>query len=160
MYKNFDNCATLDELKAAYRKAALENHPDRGGDTATMQRINAAYEARFNTLKDGVTTTKTAETAETAADFVKIIDELLRLDGLEIELCGRWLWISGNTYPHKAALKAAGCRWCSRKKMWNWHLPEDSRAGNRQHTMEEIRDKYGSRVFSSGGTSGRVAIGA
>lgn len=31
-------------VKAVYRTLALLHHPDRGGDTAAMQRINAAYE--------------------------------------------------------------------------------------------------------------------
>jgi len=30
-------------VKAAYRTLATLHHPDRGGDTATMQRVNAAY---------------------------------------------------------------------------------------------------------------------
>jgi hypothetical protein len=30
-------------VKAAYRCLALLNHPDRGGDTATMQKINSAF---------------------------------------------------------------------------------------------------------------------
>jgi hypothetical protein len=36
--------ASRAEIKAAYRQAALANHPDRGGDAAVMKRINAAYE--------------------------------------------------------------------------------------------------------------------
>ena len=47
----FENCKTLDELKKAYKAAAMKNHPDIGGSTAEMQRINAAYEARFEELK-------------------------------------------------------------------------------------------------------------
>ena len=35
----FAACKTLDELKKAYKAAALKNHPDLGGDTATMQAI-------------------------------------------------------------------------------------------------------------------------
>jgi len=31
-------------IRAAYRVMAQLHHPDRGGDTAAMQRINAAYE--------------------------------------------------------------------------------------------------------------------
>ena len=34
---------TLDDLKAAYRKAAMKHHPDRGGNTNAMQIINRAY---------------------------------------------------------------------------------------------------------------------
>lgn len=35
---------TPTELKAAYRKRAIELHPDRGGDSATFRRLLAAYE--------------------------------------------------------------------------------------------------------------------
>jgi DnaJ-class molecular chaperone len=36
--------ATQDEIKKAYRKLATKHHPDKGGDTATFQKIAAAYE--------------------------------------------------------------------------------------------------------------------
>lgn len=35
---------TSDELKRLYYKLAAANHPDKGGSTAAMQRINVAYE--------------------------------------------------------------------------------------------------------------------
>jgi DnaJ-class molecular chaperone len=39
---------TEDELKKAYRKLAMEHHPDKGGDASKFSNINSAYE----TLKD------------------------------------------------------------------------------------------------------------
>jgi DnaJ-class molecular chaperone len=36
--------ATPDEIKKAYRKLASQNHPDKGGDTATFQKIQTAYD--------------------------------------------------------------------------------------------------------------------
>lgn len=36
--------ATMTELKAAYRKRAVELHPDRGGDAETFRKLLAAYE--------------------------------------------------------------------------------------------------------------------
>jgi curved DNA-binding protein len=35
--------ATPDEIKKAYRKLASQHHPDKGGDTATFQRVEEAY---------------------------------------------------------------------------------------------------------------------
>lgn len=35
--------ATRDELTEAWRRLAREHHPDRGGDVAAMQALNAAY---------------------------------------------------------------------------------------------------------------------
>ncbi len=35
--------ATQDEIKRAYRKLAMKNHPDMGGDTAKFQEIDRAY---------------------------------------------------------------------------------------------------------------------
>lgn len=40
--------ASPDELKRAYRKLAMQHHPDRGGDEQHFQKINEAYD----TLKD------------------------------------------------------------------------------------------------------------
>ena len=36
--------ATKQEIKAAWKRAAVANHPDLGGSTKVMQKINAAYE--------------------------------------------------------------------------------------------------------------------
>jgi molecular chaperone DnaJ len=44
-----DKDASADEIKKAFRRAAVEHHPDRGGDEAKFKEINEAYEV----LKDG-----------------------------------------------------------------------------------------------------------
>lgn len=39
-----DKTASQEDIKKAYRKLASIHHPDKGGDTATFQQIQAAYE--------------------------------------------------------------------------------------------------------------------
>ena len=162
--KYFTTCTTLDELKKEYRRLAMANHPDRGGDEATMKAINAEYASRFEVLKSQHNTTADAyhKTTEAPEEFREILEKLLKLDGLEIELCGCWLWIGGNTREHKEELKAAGCRWSNNKKMWYWHhIEEGSKWHRGKRTMSEIRTKYGSQVFTADGeTTGYARIGA
>ncbi len=43
--------AGQDEIKKAYRKLALEMHPDRGGDPEQLKRVNAAYAILGDTEK-------------------------------------------------------------------------------------------------------------
>lgn len=43
--------ASPDEIKKAYRKLASQHHPDKGGDTATFQKIQTAYDTLSNPEK-------------------------------------------------------------------------------------------------------------
>merc|ERR1719506_3026091 len=39
-----DPAATNEEIKKAYRRTAMECHPDKGGDKEEFQELNSAYE--------------------------------------------------------------------------------------------------------------------
>ena len=159
----FANCRTLEELKKEYRRLVMLHHPDRGGDTATMQDINNEHDIVFEQLKrrHNANNDDQHQTTETPEEFRNIILALLKLNGLTVELCGSWLWISGDTRPHKEALKAAGCRWSSSKKMWYWRHQEDGAHWSRgKKSMSQIRMKYGSEVFAGSNGSGAYALEA
>lgn len=154
MFKFFNGVETLDELKKSYRKLAMMYHPDMGGDSETMKQINDEHDRLFEILKrrHNSMADENHQTTETAEEFREIIAKLIILDGLEIELCGSWLWIGGNTKENKDALKAAGCRWSKNKNKWYWHHAEEGRKWYKGHsTMADIRTKYGSQVVSKGG---------
>lgn len=50
--KYFNNIHSLTELKKQFRTLAIANHPDKGGDTETMQEINAEFDALFAIWKN------------------------------------------------------------------------------------------------------------
>lgn len=156
----FVNCTTLEELKMEYRRLAMMYHPDReGGDLAIMKMVNNDHDEMFEILKKRANATAGAgrETTETPEEFREIIEKLIRMDGIDVELCGSWLWISGDTFPHREELKAAGCRWAKAKRMWYWHH-EDAGAWKRgKLSMEAIREKYGSEKIVTGAKTQRIA---
>ena len=59
--KYFKNIHSLSELKKQFRTLAIANHPDKGGDTAVMQEINAEFDVMFKILKDRPDVPKTSE---------------------------------------------------------------------------------------------------
>lgn len=146
--KYFTNCTTLEALKKEYRRLCKLYHPDLGGDTATMAAINDEYDAAFHRFQSGNTTTQAADEPHAAEEapeaFRAVISRLVILAGIDIEICGSWVWVTGNTYPNREALKAAGLRYAKSKAAWYWK-PEGSRSkARRSYTMEEIRELHGS----------------
>ena len=149
--KYFTNINSLDELKKAYRRLAMKHHPDCGGSDEIMKQINAEHDALFETLK--ASHNKTADeyhqTTETAEEFRDIITALLKLDGLEIELCGSWLWVTGNTKEHKDNLKELGFKYSANKQAWYYHEGEYHKRGKSKKSMQDIRNMYGSESFAT-----------
>ncbi|MGE4213156.1 MAG: J domain-containing protein [Anaerotignaceae bacterium] len=147
----FTNISTIEELKKAYRILIKKNHPDNGGDTATAAAINNEYEKLFNELKAehnkkaaADSTGSTKEMHETPEQFRAIIEKIIHLDGITIELCGSWIWVSGDTMTHKEVFKTAGLFWAKQKKMWYWRCAEDAAKTKKTASMDYIRTKYGS----------------
>lgn len=150
----FTNCKTLEELKAAYKKLALKNHPDCGGDEAVMKEINKEYDVVFPKLKnihvnkDGEQYEK--ENTETVEEFKDIITALMKMQGVHIEIIGSFVWVTGDTRPHKEALKELGFKWHSKKLCW-YKSPEGyRRSGKKQYSMDEIKEMYGVQYSDTG----------
>lgn len=156
MSRLFKNCKTVAEIKKEYHRLAIQNHPDRGGSKEAMQRINAEYLDALR-LMDGETTTGTDEkyhtyhySEETERDLIDKINELLNLKmkNTTIELIGSWIWISGETIKYKEELKAAKCRWHSKRKVWYFHKGGRYRSRNSKKSLEELRDIYGTKTYT------------
>jgi hypothetical protein len=143
--KYFSHCQTIEEVKALYKELAKKHHPDCGGDTATMQSINNEYSfACARILKGGHFTADQAdEQIKTSEEFRKVIEQIIHLPGILIEVVGNWILVTGNTFPVRTQLKAAGMFFASRKLAWYFRTPEYKTRGSNK-TLDEIRLKYGS----------------
>jgi len=148
--KYFNECNTLEEVKALYKKLAKENHPDAGGDTAIMQEINTEY--AFATARiakgAGMSDAEADEEIRLSEEYRQIIEAIINLPGIVIELVGRWLWVSGNTYPVRKALSEAELSYHGKKKVWFYNPDEYKRRGTNK-SLDEIKAKYGSERITN-----------
>lgn len=147
--KWFKECNTLEEVKATYKKLAKQYHPDLGGDTVTMQEINKEYAfASAKAIKGANLSEEETENQILSSEaYRKAIEQIIHLDGVIIELVGYWIWVTGNTYPVRTILKAAGFFFASKKSAWYFRTAEYKASKGGKKSLDEIRDKYGSEVL-------------
>ena len=143
--KYFTNCETLEELRKEYKRLVKENHPDNGGSEEAIKVINVEYEISFHILEKTDTASSNKFNMREDEMLRAIINAIVNLN-IEIEICGSWIWVSGNTYSCKDELKSNGFHWASKKKMWYWHDPQEQTRSNGKTSMNDIREKYGSQV--------------
>ena len=145
---------TLEEVKKAYRQACSKYHPDRNPAGAEiMKAINPAWDYLQKIFSESTSeflNNKEASNPKQAADYGEllnnVLNELLKLDGLIIEVCGAWVWITGETKKHAKALGKDGlkCFYSSPKKSW-YYRPAEYKSYNRgRWDMDKIRSNYGS----------------
>ena len=159
--KYFKDVNTLEELRRQYKELLKKYHPDNPqGSTEATQEINAEYDRLFKVLKDkhesnshktaDSTNTKRSDYNQNMYDWEndkalrEVLQQIINFNGIEITICGQWLWISGNTYSYKKELKEIGFKWASQKKMWFWHGEAFRKKSRKTLSMEEIQNYYGS----------------
>ena len=144
----FHGLETPDEIKKHYRKLAFEFHPDRGGDTETMQEINSAYHETLQMLDKQVFNERTYKYDFTREDaIVQKIKLVVNLDGVTVEICGVWLWVTGDTYSHREYLKESGFKFAGKKKAWYFHTMKHYHKVGKTWSMDSIRSAFGSHVI-------------
>ena len=146
----FKGFSTVEEIKIEYKRLARIYHPDLGGDLETMKRLNNEYEAALKSCNgqkssgsDGRQHTyRYDQTIEN--EIVEFIYAFLALEtGLSADLIGVWVWITGDTKPHRDALKALGCRWNPSRACWYFRPTSCAGSYGRGGSLEELASKYG-----------------
>tara|TARA_R100001530_G_scaffold127295_1_gene96468 strand:+ start:129 stop:617 length:489 start_codon:yes stop_codon:yes gene_type:complete len=132
------------DLKTAYRLACKKYHPDINPNSLELMKlINVAYDFlkehlnkwSFDNIKDDIGIDEILQ---------EIFDKIKRFAGINSEVCGTWLWVSGDTKPYKEQFKEAGLKWARKKGMWYWRPAGYRKRGKKVFSIDEIRSKYGS----------------
>lgn len=162
MKKNyFAGLETPAEINRVYKTLSAVFHPDNGGTVEAMQELNSQRSAALDALKQGEEITAEVqelpaaviglpEKSETSTNLVQVLKDLIdkaqAIPGVHLELCGSWLWVTGETRPVKNDLKILGFRWSHNKAAWYWRDPTVPyrRRGKRKYSMDEIRSRHGS----------------
>ena len=159
--KYFKNINTLEELRSQYKKLLKKYHPDnKNGSTEAAQAINAEYEKLFKALKNrhdsNAADSKPGCSGNTESAYSNAYDwendkalretleKIISFNGIDIEIIGQWIWVSGNTYAYKKELKECGFKWASQKKMWYWRTDAYRKTSRKTLSMDDIRNYYGS----------------
>lgn len=149
LYEFFDvkSLTDIDSLKKMYFKLAKRYHPDAGGTKEEFQRLQKEYEGLFKVIMSGSNLSATDIKTEIELDenLRKAVDAIIGIQGINVELVGKWIWVSGSTYPIRNELKMAGFQFAPVKKMWYYKGIES--AGRGKLTIDEIRKKYGSQAI-------------
>lgn len=142
----FEGLIEENEIKARYKELAKKYHPDLGGDLEVMKDINNQYEKVITGVyqRAGKSITEIDELLVKDAEIRAKMNAILLCEGLNIELCGSWIWVTGETKIYKDKLKEALFRWSPNKLAWYWR-EEGKRSYSRKNMcLDEIRYKHGS----------------
>lgn len=145
----------IEEAKRQYHKLVMEHHPDRGGSEEAMKRVNAEWDYlqkhnyNIHQAANGAVYTDEQQDVpdEVTQRFAKIVSTLIGMEGVGIEICGSFIWLSGETYPWKEQLKELGFRWSRKKRMW-YLAPSKRHHRSSDWSMDQIRARHGSLVVA------------
>ena len=154
----------LNDLRACYKKLIIKYHPDNNSTedtTSIMQEINAEYDALFKKLKSVFEKSSTYEQQtdrqKQSYDWQKdqqIRDIILALCrfanyGVQIEIIGTWVWVTGNTKQYKEELKKLNLKYAKNKQAWYIHFDDFYKGSRSNVSMSFIRQKYGSVIVNN-----------
>lgn len=146
MKNYFEGVKNFEELRQAYKRLIRQYHPDLHQENKEeYTRIMAEIIKQYEDLEKVIsrTTEGRKQSAEyRAINFTEVINQLINLDRLVIEIVGSWIWLSGNTYPHKEIIKKVGFQWSKKHKKW-YMSPTEWDGKKTKLTLDQIKAKHG-----------------
>jgi|DEB0MinimDraft_6_1074348.scaffolds.fasta_scaffold80935_2 curved DNA-binding protein CbpA len=153
-YINIDGEVNIESLTKAYKKAIFKHHPDHGGTSEAFIELKNAYEYLMKELK--YPSKKYSSDSKQVEDIManysqELINKIMELiekfatnDDININIIGDWIWLDGETKPHKEEIKSLGFKFSKNKVAWYWHNGNYRRfGGKKEYSMDEIAYRHG-----------------
>ena len=160
----FFNCKDLSELKSSFKRFSKLLHPDvnkdlpdiyfkdMSNDYDSYYKIHKVEHMKENAKKYNNTNFSEDNIKDEDLNddrFKNAIIDLLKKEGIKIELKGVWVWVSGDTKEIKEELKLLGFQWGKTAKAW---FMSDSKnfkksRNRRGWSQEKTTSVYGSKVI-------------
>lgn len=119
--KAFEACETLEDLKRVYS----DEYSEACYSVNSLANLRRAYEHKFDDVKclhrtrgGKVYSTESAANHETCDWFPEFVNSISNMTDVYFNIEGTWMWVSGDTKPHREELKRLGLRWAPKRKMW------------------------------------------
>jgi len=147
-YFNVAQIHNASDLAKAY-EVLCKQYPSKS-NSVISKRIQAEYEVLAHLLEEdeedryqGLQAGENEVDEQLIAQYLKVYDL-----PLTIEIVGTWIWVRGDTRPHRQALKDAKFLWAPKKKMWYWRHPS-KKGWSSGKDLDEIKEKYGARSLGA-----------
>ncbi|EPR69043.1 hypothetical protein [Cyclobacterium qasimii] len=147
----FKNCTSLDEARKTYYRLAMKLHPDKGGDEELFKELVN----QFHAFKPSEFKYENEFNDWNSKAYSGIIEALIEIPDIVVEICGSWVWISGDTLKNKERIKGIQTNdyykrgFSAQKKMWYFSPTGYSKRSSVEFDMEAIRNIYGSEAINS-----------
>ena len=153
--KYFSGLESIEELRKAFHRFCLSMHPDKGGKHEDFIDMKNEYDALIKnaSIKEGADAfagnREKRYTYESESALARMIERLLTIPNITIEICGSWLWITGDTFSNHSRLSDFGCKFSGSKQKWYWTANLKPGKFRARYSMAKIRAKFGSECINS-----------
>jgi hypothetical protein len=142
------------DIKSAYKAFVRKYHPDVNPDGLELMKLgNLAWEVIMQNLdyidREWAKVNGEKPEASIPEEIAEMFAKIRHFPNITAELCGIWIWVSGDTKPLAKEFKRLGFRWAFKKRMWSWHPSCYIKIGRSEWSMSEIRSTWGSQELET-----------
>lgn len=142
----------FEDLRSEYKTLLHNTHRDAESHAdylAKMKLVDAEYHELFDILvnNSGLSDGRIRYEKNVEPEFRETLKKIINLKDVTLEVCGNWIWVTGDTKPVKEDLKKSKFKFSGKKVAWYWKPSNYRKFTKKIYTLPEIREYYGSKVI-------------